>query len=59
MKSKVLLLIFIVFLIFALIGCSGTITPSKILSADIIITDWEQNYYSSWQEWSDLVKVWY
>lgn len=59
MKSKVLLLIFIVFLIFALIGCSGTITPSKILSANIIITEWKQDYYDYWGEWSDYVYVYY
>jgi len=58
MKSKVLLLVFIVFLIFALIGCSGTITP-EILSANFIITDWEQNYYEYSEEWSDYVYIYY
>jgi hypothetical protein len=58
MKSKVLLLIFIIFLIFALIGCSGIIT-SEILSANIIITEWKQDYYDYWDEWSDYVYVYY
>ena len=58
MKSKVLLLIFIVFLIFALIGCSGIITP-ETLSANIIITEWKQDYYDYWNEWSDYVYVYY
>lgn len=58
MKSRVLLLVFAIFLILALVGC-GVIPPTKILTAEIIITDWEQNYYESWQGWSDLVKVWY
>ena len=58
MKSKVLLLIFIVFLIIVLIGCSGIITP-EILSANFIITDWEQSYYEYSEEWSDYVYVYY
>ena len=58
MKSKALLLIFIVFLIIALIGCSGIITP-EILSANIIITEWKQDYYDYWDEWSDYVYVYY
>ena len=57
MKSKVLLLIFIVFLIFALIGCSGIITP-EILSANIIITEWKRERYGL-LEWSDYVYVYY
>jgi len=59
MKNKILLVALAMFLVLALVGCGGVVIPTKILSADVIITDWEQNYYSSWQEWSDLVKVWY
>lgn len=58
MKSRAFLLILIIFLVLELTGC-GAIPPTKILTADIVITGWEQNYYESWQEWSDLVKVWY
>lgn len=47
------------FLILILAGCSGIITPTKILSANIIITDWNQTYYESWQEWSYYVYVYY
>lgn len=59
MRRKYLLVILVLILAIFLDGCSGVVTPTKVLSADVIITDWEQNYYSSWQEWSDLVKVWY
>lgn len=59
MKKIYLLTILFLILAIFLTGCGGVVTPTKILSADVIITDWEQNYYSSWQEWSDLVKVWY
>lgn len=60
MKKKIIVssIMMLVILIFLMIGCSPS---TKILSADIIITDWEQNYYDwSWGgEWSNLVKVWY
>jgi len=56
-KVHFLVVLFLILAIF-LNGCGGLVTP-ETLSANIIITDWEQNYYSSWQEWSDLVKVWY
>lgn len=59
MRRKYYLVILFLILAIFLSGCNGLVTPTEILSADIIITDWEQNYYSSWQEWSDLVKVWY
>jgi hypothetical protein len=50
-------LILIFSLLLILSGCT---TPNgSLLSADVEITDWEQNYYQSWEEWSDLVKVWY
>ena len=58
-KGKLLILIIAISLLLISISCSGIITPSKILTAEIVITGWEQNYYESWQEWSDLVKVWY
>jgi len=54
MRNKSLLLIFTVFLIFVLVGCSGIITPTN-LSANIIITEWEQDYYEYSGEWSDYV----
>ncbi|GAG87004.1 unnamed protein product, partial [marine sediment metagenome] len=61
MKNKILLVALVMVLVLALVGCGGVVIPTKILSADVIITDWEQNYYDwSWGgEWSDLVKVWY
>jgi len=31
----------------------------KKMKRKYFFVDWEQNYYSSWQEWSDLVEVWY
>ena len=59
MKKKFFLVIAFLILAMFLAGCSEVTPPAEILSADIAITEWEQNYYSSWQEWSDLVKVWY
>ena len=58
MKNKIIFSIFIVFLVFALIGCSGIITPD-ILSANFIITEWKQTYYEYIEEWSDYVYVYY
>lgn len=29
------------------------------LSASFVISKWTQNYYESWEEWSDSVEVWY
>jgi len=40
-------------------GCSGIITPTKILSANFTITKWEQSYYEYSGEWSDYVYVYY
>lgn len=61
MKRKYFLVVLFLILAIFLSGCGGIAPPTKILSADVIITDWEQNYYDwSWGgEWSDLVKVWY
>lgn len=55
MKRRVLLLTFIVLLISAvfLSGCSLL----RNLSADIVITKWEQDYSNG--EWSDQAKVYY
>jgi len=60
MKSRALIILTVMFLVLslALVGCNG-ITPTGALSADIMITDWEQNYYEALGYWSDLVKVWY
>jgi len=59
MKKKYFLVI--LFLIFAMLlaGCSGVTTPTKIVSANFIITDWEQSYYEYSEEWSDYVYVYY
>ena len=52
MKSKVLILVLVILLILATVSCS----PSpKILSCDIVIESWGQNYYEYSGEWSDLV----
>ena len=59
MKRKYFFVVLFLMLAMFLVGCSEVTPPAEILSADIVITDWEQNYYSSWQEWSDLVEVWY
>jgi len=58
MKRKISLLIFAIFLVLSLIGCSVIITP-KILSANFVITGWSQNYSEYWQEWSDYIHVYY
>lgn len=58
MKKKILLSVFVVFLILVLIGCSGIITPDT-LSANFIITEWKQTYYEYFEEWSDYVYVYY
>ena len=52
MKRKVLLSVLIIFLILAAVSCS----PSpEILSCDIVIESWGQNYFEYSGEWSDLV----
>ena len=55
MKSKILLLVLVIFLILAvfLTGCC----LFKNLSADVVITKWEQDYSNG--KWSDQVKVYY
>lgn len=58
MKKKFLLLFFVIFLVLTLIGCAGIITPD-ILSANFIITEWKQDYYEYFEEWSDYVYVYY
>jgi len=61
MKRKYFFVVLFLILAMFLSGCGGTAPPTKILSADVIITDWEQNYYDwSWGgEWSDYVYVYY
>jgi len=52
MKRKVLISFLVILLILALVGCS----PSpEILSCDIVIEGWGQNYYEYSGEWSDLI----
>jgi uncharacterized protein involved in high-affinity Fe2+ transport len=58
MKRKVLISVYML-LILVLVGCSGPIASLKILSANFIITDWNQNYYEYSGEWSDYVYVYY
>jgi hypothetical protein len=55
MKRKVLFLVLVVFLILAIFlsGCC----LFENLSADVVITKWEQDY--SGGKWSDQVKVYY
>ena len=57
MKRIYFLLILLLILAMFLVGC-GT-TPPNILSANFIITDWEQSYYEYIGEWSDYVYVYY
>jgi len=42
MRKKYFLVILFLILAIFLSGCGGIITPSKILSANVIITEWEQ-----------------
>ena len=42
-----------------LVGCSGVTTPTKIKSANFIITGWEQDYYEYSQDWGDYVYIYY
>lgn len=52
MRRKVLISFLVILLILALVGCS----PSpEILSCDIVIEGWGQNYYEYSGEWSDLI----
>ena len=55
MKRKVLLLVLVLFLILAIFLSSCCLM--SILSADVVITKWEQDY--SGGEWSDQAKVYY
>jgi hypothetical protein len=59
MKRKYFLVGLVLILVVFLVGCSEVTPPAEILSADIVIADWEQNYYEYSGEWSDLVEVWY
>ncbi|PKP57875.1 hypothetical protein CVT91_09670 [Candidatus Atribacteria bacterium HGW-Atribacteria-1] len=50
MKSRVLLSVLIIFLTLAVVSCHP-----EILSCDIVIESWGQNYSEYSGEWSDLV----
>lgn len=51
MKSEYFLVVLFLILFMFLSGC----LEAKILSADIVIEDWEQNYNEYFGEWSDFV----
>jgi len=55
MKKKVLLLVLVLFLILAIFLSSCCLM--NILSADVVITKWKQDY--SGGKWSDQAKVYY
>ena len=55
MKRKVFWVILFLILSIFLSGC----LEAKILSADIVIEDWHQNYNEYFGEWSDYVQVWF
>ncbi|MBA7554874.1 hypothetical protein ES705_47510 [subsurface metagenome] len=45
MKKIYLLTILFLILAIFLTGCGGLVTPTKILSADVIITWWDQSHF--------------
>ena len=55
MKRKYYFVILFLVLAMFLSGCSG----SSILSANFIITNWEQSYSEYSEEWSNYVYVYY
>jgi hypothetical protein len=55
MKSKHFLVVLFLVLAIFLSGC----LEAKILSDDIVIEDWHQNYNEYFGEWSDFVQVWF
>jgi hypothetical protein len=55
MKNKCYLLVLVLMVAMFLGGCGGVTAPTNILSANFIITDWEQSYYEYFEEWSDYV----
>jgi len=59
MRKIILSLIVVISLILVLIGCSNIILPTKILSADIIVTEWEQEYYEYSGELRSHVYIYY
>ena len=59
MKRKYFLVILVLVTAMLLVGCNGINTPTNIVSANFVITDWEQNYYEYSEEWSDYVYVYY
>ena len=58
MKRKYFLVILSLILAIFLSSC-GLVTPTKILSANFVITKWEQTYYEYSGEWSNYVYVYY
>lgn len=38
---------------------SSNDTETENLSASFVITDWDQEYYDYFDEWSDYVEIWY
>ena len=59
MKRKYFFVVLFLVLAIFLSGCGGVVTPSKILSANFVITKWEQKYWEYSEEWSDYVYVYY
>ena len=59
MKKKILLIVLVILLVLTLVGCGGVVIPTKILSANFVITKWEQSYWEYSGEWSDYVYVYY
>jgi len=53
--KKIILVGMILILAILFSGCLET----KILSADIMIEHWYQNYNEDLEEWSDYVQVWF
>lgn len=58
MKKKYFLVVLFLILAIFLSGC-GVVPPTKILSANFVITKWEQTYWEYSEEWSDYVCVYY
>jgi hypothetical protein len=56
-KHKLILIGAIILLFLFLTSCT---TPgTKLLDANFIITEWTQEYYEYFQEWSDYVYIYY
>lgn len=57
-KKSFFIILFLILLTIFLSGCS-IIPSTKILSADITITSWEQDYCEYSKEWNNYVCVYY